>query len=106
MAVALSIVGMSFAAFCVWLGVRIVNRRERWARLKAVGLVIGMPLLYVLGIGPYVWLNTRDLLPDELRQIYMPVGWLYKVGPKPIADGIDWYLDPWRKRRIEDETEW
>jgi len=24
-------VGIAFAAFCIWLTVRIVNRRERWA---------------------------------------------------------------------------
>jgi hypothetical protein len=27
----LSALGMAFAAFAVWLTVRIVNRRERWA---------------------------------------------------------------------------
>jgi hypothetical protein len=32
MAAALSIFGVAFAAFCMWLAVRIVNRRERWAK--------------------------------------------------------------------------
>jgi len=27
-----AIIGIAFAAFCVWLAVRIVNRRERWAK--------------------------------------------------------------------------
>jgi hypothetical protein len=106
MSIVFPVIGAGFAAFCVWLGVRIYNRRERWAKRTALGLAIGVPLSYVLGLGPYIWLSTRDLLPDELPQIYMPVGWLYKEGPKPIVDGLDWYLAPWRNRRLEDETEW
>jgi len=30
----------AFAAFCVWLGVRIFNRRERWAKLLAIATAI------------------------------------------------------------------
>jgi hypothetical protein len=33
MVLVLSIFGVSFAAFCVWLTVRIVNRKERWAKM-------------------------------------------------------------------------
>jgi hypothetical protein len=32
MASTLAVFCVAFAAFCVWLGVRIVNRRERWAK--------------------------------------------------------------------------
>jgi hypothetical protein len=32
----LSITGITVAAFCVWLAVRIFNRREKWAILLAV----------------------------------------------------------------------
>jgi hypothetical protein len=32
MAIALLICGTAFAAFCVWLMVRIVNRKERWSK--------------------------------------------------------------------------
>jgi hypothetical protein len=32
MTIALPALAVAFAAFCVWLAVRIVNRRERWAK--------------------------------------------------------------------------
>ena len=32
--------GTAFAAFCVWLTVRIVNRRERWAKWTLAGAFI------------------------------------------------------------------
>jgi hypothetical protein len=38
MAIMLSALGLTFASVCVWLGVRIVNRRERWAIWSAIGL--------------------------------------------------------------------
>jgi hypothetical protein len=31
---------VAFSAFCVWLAVRIVNRRERWAKWTGVGLIV------------------------------------------------------------------
>jgi hypothetical protein len=36
----LLIVGVSFAAVCIWLTVRIINRREQWAIWAAVGLFV------------------------------------------------------------------
>jgi len=32
MTILLPTLGVAFAAACVWLGVRFVNRRERWAK--------------------------------------------------------------------------
>ena len=37
---ALSIFGIAFAASCIWLGVRIVNRRERWAKPVLAAVVV------------------------------------------------------------------
>jgi hypothetical protein len=47
MAIALAIFGVAFAAFCVWLAVRIINRRERWAKWT-LAVLISLPLIYVL----------------------------------------------------------
>lgn len=58
MAVVLSIVGTAFAALCVWLIVRIVNRRERWAKWTLAG-VLGVPMLYVASFGPACWISSR-----------------------------------------------
>jgi len=51
MTILLPALAVAFAAFCVWLGVRIVNRRERWAKWTAVAM-IALPVLYVASFGP------------------------------------------------------
>jgi hypothetical protein len=55
---------VAFAAFCVWLGVRIFNRRERWAKWT-LAVTIMLPVLYVVSIGPASWLVARD--PSRIR---------------------------------------
>src|SRR5436189_311270 len=65
MSIALPALAVVLAAFCVWLTVRIVNRREGWAKW-ALATMIGMPALYVASFGPACWLGDRDMLSDEL----------------------------------------
>jgi hypothetical protein len=66
---ALSILGTVFAAFCIWLTVRIVNRRERWAICAALALVsilivvIAVNLLY----NPQPWIKLDPARLAELR---------------------------------------
>jgi hypothetical protein len=57
MAVLLPVLYVGFAAFCIWLAVRIVNRRERWAKRTALGL--GVLLAYPLSFGPACWTASR-----------------------------------------------
>jgi len=57
-----AILGVAFAAFCIWLGVRIFNRRERWAKWT-LAAVLGLPLLYILSFGPACWLNDWGFIP-------------------------------------------
>ncbi len=45
-AMLLPALAVTFAAFCVWLTVRIVNRRERWA----IRTAIVMAVLFFLGL--------------------------------------------------------
>jgi type VI protein secretion system component VasK len=40
MAIVLLALSVAFAAFCVWLVVRIINRRERWAKWTLAGALI------------------------------------------------------------------
>lgn len=58
MSIVFPALAVAFAAFCVWLGVRIVNRRERWAKWMAA-VVVALPVLYVLSFGPACWLASR-----------------------------------------------
>ena len=46
-----AILCMTFGAFCVWLLVRIVNRRERWAK-RLGAAVVALLLAYPVSIGP------------------------------------------------------
>jgi hypothetical protein len=73
MALALMIFGIAFAAFCVWLTVRIVNRRERWAKRTLAG-VVGVPMLYVASIGPACWISSWTGFGSRLvSRTYQPV---------------------------------
>jgi hypothetical protein len=51
MTIILPALAVAFAAFCVWLGVRIVNRREKWAKWT-LALTVALPVLYVGSFGP------------------------------------------------------
>src|SRR5437899_2862266 len=66
MAIALLTAGTVSAAFCIWLTVRIVNRRERWAK-RTLAAVVGLTVLYVLSFGPACWLPAPRPPPVESR---------------------------------------
>src|SRR5690349_14399130 len=97
MAIALAIFGIAFAAFCVWLTVRSVNRRARWAKWTLAGIVVGLPMLYVASFGPACWAANNELLPqDEWEQFYQPMIWVLNPRtPDAISDPIRWYVGLW-----------
>jgi hypothetical protein len=123
MAIILPTLAVFFAAFCVWLTVRIINRKERWAKWT-LAAVVGLPVLYVLSFGPACWLNQRGHLSSwGMRVSYClifalevnrclpePLDWYARVGAKSGAvarvenGNIVWrkYFTPsptWRRRR-------
>jgi hypothetical protein len=68
---------VAFAGFCVWLSIRIVNRREKWAKRAAVG-AFSLLLAYPLSIGPACWMadpSDSTFFPS-LSRIYWPLGHL------------------------------
>src|SRR5579859_1453635 len=75
---------IAFAALCVWLGVRIVNRRERWAKCTVAAVVVLALVVYPLSIGPMVWLFQHGWIPgwvvDQVLWIYAPLGYLAHLG--------------------------
>jgi hypothetical protein len=77
MTILLSTLAVAFAAFCVWLTVRVVNRKERWAKWTLAGMV-GVPVLYVASFGPVCWINARRGTAPVLPRIYLPIGWAMK----------------------------
>lgn len=82
-------VGVAFPAFVLWLGVRIANRRERWAKWTAVGVAL-VPVLYVISFGPACWLlNRTELFGDQLPAIYEPIGVLcYGEMEVPLVERV------------------
>ncbi len=73
MALALLTAGTAFAAFCVWLGARIINRRERWAMWTlAAALIVGCPIAFNVYVEacckkPMVELWQGAIDPQELE---------------------------------------
>ena len=85
---------VAFAAYCVWLTVRVVNRRERWAKWTAVS-AIGLPVLYAASFGPACWLCCSGYVNSKaIVRAYDPVFRLYHTDQKMIRHAIIWYSDP------------
>lgn len=66
--------GAAFAAFCVWLTVRILNRREGWAKRTAAGLMIAL-VMYPLSfpIAVIIWFSGGQRFPTFPLVIYLPL---------------------------------
>jgi hypothetical protein len=99
MTILLSVLATAVAAICIWLGIRVFNRRERWAKRSAVALLAMSPVLYVLSIGPVAGLHTRHLLSDSAKdateRFYYPIEWIGENGPEPVGQVLMWYSQLW-----------
>jgi len=65
----------------------------------AVALIAGaccmLPLLYVLSLGPALWLARRfPGLRSPCEVIYTPLQWLYDN--TPLRAALDWYINLWQ----------
>ena len=93
MVAALAIFGVTLAAFCAWLMVRIANRRERWAKWTLAS-VVGLPALYVLSFGPTCWAYSRHRDTWKTTEfIYAPLLWLWVYHDGIFPDAIEWYAN-------------
>jgi len=91
MTILLPALAIAFAAFCVWLAMRIVNRRERWAK-RTLAVTVGLAVLYVASFGPACWLCEKSILPQKLAWIVCrPMTWLCVHGPTPIKEVVRSY---------------
>jgi len=64
----LAFVSVTFSAFCIWLTVRIVTRREKWAIWTAVWLAEAVGILgSVYCTIFYGWLTATPLSPQGMR---------------------------------------
>lgn len=66
------------------------------APLALVGLFL-LPVLYVLSLGPAVWLYNAQQgqgpAAEVLETIYAPLGWLHEN--TPFQGPLEWYVDLW-----------
>lgn len=86
----LPVLGVAFAAFCIWLTVRIINRRERWAKWTAITVVV--ILVYPLSFGPACWIASRTGggHAPVVSAVYRPLIWMWIKSPEQI------HLTVWR----------
>ena len=86
-AVIMSTLGVSFAALCVWLGVRIISRRERWAKWT-LAIALALVLIYPLSFTPFYWLASKFDTPmwvySGLDLLYVPLPYAVDVAPRPL----------------------
>jgi len=87
MTIVVSVLAVTFAAFCVWLGVRIINRRERWARWTAVALV-ALLVAYPLSC-PWVWIifvrvGEPAWAEPVFGSYYAPYSWALRHAPESV----------------------
>jgi hypothetical protein len=90
-------VGIAFVLCCVWLIVRLVNRRERWVKLT-LAIVVGLPVLYVTSFGPWCWAMSRWGMDEDdcfACGIYVPLveiwnqNWNHPTPPGAVF--LRWY---------------
>jgi len=84
MAIALSTLGAAFAAFYVWLAVQLINRRERWAKWLAAGLVFSV--VYPASFGPVCWIASRSGGHRFIRHFYRPLMQIADVVQNPALN--------------------
>ena len=56
--------------------------------------VLGLPVLYVLSVGPFAWLVNRGYVPEFLTVIYVPLG-LLAESSDGFRQAADWYVALW-----------
>jgi hypothetical protein len=70
MAIAFGIAGVAYAAFCVWLTVRIVNRRERWAKWTLAAVLVSLAM-YLASVG--LLIKLPESIITRIAWFYRPV---------------------------------
>lgn len=86
-------IAIAFVATCVWLTVRIVNRRERWAK-RTLAVVVGLPALYLASFGPACWIASRlDIRGQTIPRMYPAVIRTWRHGTPLLVRTIDRYAE-------------
>jgi hypothetical protein len=102
MAIAFLFAALAFSAFCLWLAVRVVNRRERWAKWT-LAAIVALPVLYIASFGPACWITSRMKVgQDSVTIIYRPITRMFMRVPTwnglrresaILSDALKWFSD-------------
>ncbi|WP_395739689.1 hypothetical protein [Prosthecobacter sp.] len=80
------------------------NSRPSSSSSAILALVVALPLLYVLSIGPAAYLMSKfragQGVEDAASAVYAPILWLHEHTPmkQPIESYIDWWERLARRR--------
>jgi hypothetical protein len=68
------------------------DRTKPGLAFYATIILLVVLVLYPLSFGPACWISSRTTLGREtIKAAYFPISRLWKRGPEPIADAINWY---------------
>lgn len=93
------ILAVAFASFCIWLVVRVINRRERWT--KRTVIAVGALVLYVFSWAPVAWLTSSPESPypwPVVDYFFWPVWFLQQNAPEPVGNAMSWWSRQWPSR--------
>jgi hypothetical protein len=68
-----------------------------------VALLIGLPILYQLSLGPWVWILQHHVLPAPVELLLArmtptyaaPSNFVHDHAPSPVQAVMEWYMDLW-----------
>lgn len=64
--------------------------------VAAVGVLVLLPLLYILSAGPVIGLVFRGYISEPITTVvYSPISFVCERCT-PVADGMNWYVDLFR----------
>jgi hypothetical protein len=87
--VALACAGIAFAGFGIWLAVRVINRKEKWAIRVSKALLL--LVVYLASFGPACWLTSRlNLGASAIPVVYRPIWWAMRLSPR-LGDAFTTY---------------
>jgi hypothetical protein len=95
----------AFTAFCIWLGVRIFNRRERWAKRTAFVLALAL-VFYTFSMGPVYRLRCSYTGDPPVWLAYTivvycaPFDVAFELGPEWVRTLIGGYVRWWMPRQF------
>jgi len=60
-----------------------------------VAALVITPVLYILSVGPAVWLFVHGYLPEAALVVYQPVNWMHDVSPELVQGALERYVEWW-----------